>query len=59
MYDWPIKPYDNIKAALGDYREQRFGNVKAQYADSHRNAKLRYGHVRISSYPLGFKFKSG
>ncbi|KAH7038652.1 hypothetical protein BKA57DRAFT_539701 [Linnemannia elongata] len=45
LYDIKPTSYDNIKAALGDYREQRFENVKAQYAHSHRNAKLRYGHT--------------
>ncbi|KAG9069579.1 hypothetical protein KI688_010483 [Linnemannia hyalina] len=58
LYDIKPTSYDNIKAALGHYREQRFEKVKAQYADSHRNARLRYGHVRVSTYPHGCKFKS-
>ncbi|KAF9540551.1 hypothetical protein EC957_003989 [Mortierella hygrophila] len=45
LYDIKPTSYDNIKAALGDYREQRFENVKAQYAHSHRNVKLSYGHT--------------
>lgn len=52
LYDITPTSFDNIKAALENYREQRFENVKAQYAHSHRNAKLRYGHVSLSPFLL-------
>lgn len=57
LYDIKPTSYDNIKAALGDYREQRFENVKAQYAHSHRNAKLRYGHVCLCPFLFSAKKK--
>lgn len=53
LYD--IKPtcYENIKKALCEYKEERFGAIKDQYPQSYVAAKLIYGHVSLDFLPYG------
>ncbi|KAF9104177.1 hypothetical protein BGX29_002271 [Mortierella sp. GBA35] len=45
LYDLKPTCFENIKAALTDFKEQRFDYVKAQYAGSQFQARLKYGHT--------------
>lgn len=45
LYDIYPTSYENIKAALSDYKEERFDAVKDQYPQSYISAKIMYGHV--------------
>ncbi|KAG0293461.1 hypothetical protein BGZ96_002803 [Linnemannia gamsii] len=44
IYDILPTSFENIKAALNNYKEERFDAVKDQYPQSHISAKLMYGH---------------
>lgn len=50
IYDIIPTSFDNIKAALNNYKEERFEAIKDQYPQSYISAKLMYGHV---SYARG------
>ncbi|KAG9061263.1 hypothetical protein KI688_007601 [Linnemannia hyalina] len=45
LYDIFPTSFENIKAALTEYKEERFDAIKDQYPQSHINAKLIYGHT--------------
>ncbi|KAG0311381.1 hypothetical protein BGZ97_011902 [Linnemannia gamsii] len=45
LFDIMPTSYDNIKAALQEYKDQRFDYIKEQYSTSHASAKLQYGHT--------------
>jgi hypothetical protein len=47
IYDIKPTSYKNIKAALSDYKDERFGLVEEQYGHSRISAKLLFGHVRL------------
>ncbi|KAF9916735.1 hypothetical protein FBU30_001176 [Linnemannia zychae] len=47
IYDTRPTSYENIKAALKEYREERFDAVKDQYPQSYISAKLQYGHTLL------------
>jgi hypothetical protein len=47
LYDIKPTSFENIKQALGDYKEDRFDAIKDQYPQSHMSAKLIYGHVSL------------
>jgi hypothetical protein len=46
LYDIKYNRLEDVKAALIDYKEERFNGVKEQYPQSYISAKLLYGHVR-------------
>jgi hypothetical protein len=50
LFDIMPTSYDNIKAALQEYKDQRFDYIKEQYSTSHASAKLQYGHVSEDPY---------
>ncbi|KAF8945121.1 hypothetical protein BGZ47_003212 [Haplosporangium gracile] len=43
-----IKPisFENIKAALNGYKEERFDAVKGQHSQTYFTAKLQFGHIK-------------
>ncbi|KAF9103764.1 hypothetical protein BGX29_002951 [Mortierella sp. GBA35] len=43
LYDIKPTSFENIKAALEDYKDERYDIVREQYAQSHFSAKLLYG----------------
>ncbi|KAK3839487.1 MAG: hypothetical protein JOS17DRAFT_729271, partial [Linnemannia elongata] len=45
IYDIIPTSFDNIKAALNNYKEERFEAIKDQYPQSYISAKLMYGHT--------------
>ncbi|KAF9124338.1 hypothetical protein BG015_005109 [Linnemannia schmuckeri] len=45
LFDIRPTSFENIKAALRDYRDERFDPIKEQYPVSHISAKLQYGHT--------------
>ncbi|KAK3839473.1 MAG: hypothetical protein JOS17DRAFT_188752 [Linnemannia elongata] len=45
LYDIKPTTFDNIKAALSDYKDERFNSIVDQYPQSHMAAKLIYGHT--------------
>ncbi|KAF9146902.1 hypothetical protein BG015_011478 [Linnemannia schmuckeri] len=45
IYDIHPTSHENIKAALSDYKEERFDAVKEQYPQSYISAKIMYGHT--------------
>jgi hypothetical protein len=45
IYDIKPTSFNNIKTALSDYKQERFGAIKDQYPQSHMSAKLIFGHV--------------
>jgi hypothetical protein len=47
LYDILPTSFETIKAALSDYRDERFGNVKSQYSNTHMSARLQFSHVRL------------
>ncbi|KAG0294842.1 hypothetical protein BGZ97_004960 [Linnemannia gamsii] len=55
IYDIKPTSYKNIKAALSDYKDERFGLVEEQYGHSRISAKLLFGHTfweRIFRYVI-------
>ncbi|KAF9101330.1 hypothetical protein BGX29_005777 [Mortierella sp. GBA35] len=55
LYDIKPTSFENIKLALNEYKDQRYDLVKAQYAHSHFNAKVQFGHTlseRILRYVI-------
>ncbi|KAG9061273.1 hypothetical protein KI688_007611 [Linnemannia hyalina] len=44
LYDIFPTSFENIKAALTEYKEERFDAIKDQYPQSYISAKLSYGH---------------
>jgi hypothetical protein len=51
LYDIKPTSYENIKKALCEYKEERFGAIKDQYPQSYTAAKLIYGHVSLGFLP--------
>ncbi|KAF8945124.1 hypothetical protein BGZ47_003215 [Haplosporangium gracile] len=45
LFDIRPTSFENIKAALQGYKDERFDPIKEQYAVSHISAKLQYGHT--------------
>ena len=45
LYDIKPTSFENIKQALSDFKEERFGAVKEQYPQAEFAAKLQFGHV--------------
>ncbi|KAK3848476.1 MAG: hypothetical protein J3R72DRAFT_500237 [Linnemannia gamsii] len=45
LYDIKPTTFDNIKAALKEYKIQRYKDIKDQYAQTYFSAKLQYGHT--------------
>ncbi|KAG0296805.1 hypothetical protein BGZ97_004442 [Linnemannia gamsii] len=45
IYDIKPTSFNNIKTALSDYKQERFGAIKDQYPQSHMSAKLIFGHT--------------
>ncbi|KAG0315046.1 hypothetical protein BGZ97_008705 [Linnemannia gamsii] len=45
LYDIKYNRLEDVKAALIDYKEERFNGVKEQYPQSYISAKLLYGHT--------------
>ncbi|KAG0060778.1 hypothetical protein BGZ89_011974 [Linnemannia elongata] len=45
LYDIQPTSFETIKAALSDYRDERFDNVKSQYSNTHMSARLQFGHT--------------
>ncbi|KAF9101331.1 hypothetical protein BGX29_005778 [Mortierella sp. GBA35] len=55
LYDIKPTSFDNIKLALNEYKDQRYEIVREQYAQSHFNARIQYGHTlseRILRYMI-------
>ncbi|KAF8945120.1 hypothetical protein BGZ47_003211 [Haplosporangium gracile] len=46
IYDIHPTSLENIKAALNDYKEERFDAVKEQYPQSYISAKIMCGHLQ-------------
>lgn len=57
LYDMKTTSIEDVKAALEDYQEQRFEHVKTQYEASQWNAKVIYGHVRVSHVYRGLTIR--
>jgi hypothetical protein len=45
LYDIFLICHENIKAALNNYKDERFDATKDQYPQSYISAKLMYGHI--------------
>ncbi|KAF9088614.1 hypothetical protein BGX23_007235 [Mortierella sp. AD031] len=45
LYDIVNPSFENIKATLDEYREERFPYIESQYAASQFSAKLQFGHT--------------
>ncbi|KAF9125529.1 hypothetical protein BGW39_007329 [Mortierella sp. 14UC] len=45
LYDVKENKFENIQAALKEYKEERFDSVRDQYPQSHMSAKLLLGHT--------------
>ncbi|KAF9536184.1 hypothetical protein EC957_012227 [Mortierella hygrophila] len=45
LYDIFPTSFENIKAALAEYKEERFDAIKDQYPQSYISAKLIFGHT--------------
>ncbi|KAG0281194.1 hypothetical protein BGZ95_006020 [Linnemannia exigua] len=45
IYDIKPTSFENIKTALGEYKEERFEAVKDQYPQSYIAAKIMFGHT--------------
>ncbi|KAG0049676.1 hypothetical protein BGZ83_005510 [Gryganskiella cystojenkinii] len=53
IYEMPSNTFENIQAALSDYKTQRYQHVITNYRSSQLNAKIKYGHTlmdRIMRY---------
>lgn len=56
LYDIQPTSFENIKKALSDYNDERFGAVRDQYPQSHISAKILFGHVSSSRKPVCYHF---
>ncbi|KAG0376825.1 hypothetical protein BGX24_007168 [Mortierella sp. AD032] len=45
LYDITPTNFDTVKTALEEYKNQRFKDIKDQYAQTYYAAKLQYGHT--------------